>query len=322
MKRPLLAALCSLILAWPAHAPEPSKIHTIGVITLGVPPSSPYMQAFRRGLRDHGHDARTVAIVHSYANGDVARLPALARELVRMKPSVIVIESAPAALAVARATKTVPIVMAAGTNPVSLGLAASLARPGGNLTGVTLAGAARTAKQLQLLKEALPAVDTVAVIYNVGRPGIEGELKEAQDTAAPLRLLLQLVPVSGPGDLDAAFDSLARQRATALVVIGDGMLLGNSRRIAELATKSALPAIFPEREYAEAGGLMAYGPDVAHNFLRAAALVDKILKGAKPADMPIEQPLKWGLVINIKTAKALSLTLPTAVTARADEIIE
>ena len=322
MKRRLAIALCACVLASPAVAQAPAKVHRIGVITLGVPISSPYMEVFRRGLRDHGHGEGSIVIDHRAANGDASRLPALARDLVGTTPSLIVVESAPAALAVAQATKTVPIVMAAGPSPVSLGLAASLSRPGGNVTGVTLAGAARTAKQLQLLKEVLPAVDTVAVMYNASRPGIEAELKEAVDTAAPLRLQLDLVPVRGAAHLDAVFEALARRRAAALVVIGDGVLLGNSRRIAEFAAKSSLPAVFPEREYAEAGGLMAYGPDIAHNFARAAALVDKVLKGAKPADTPIEQPLKWGLVINTKAAKALGVRLPPSVVARADEVIE
>jgi len=322
MKRRLAIAVCACVLAWPAVAQAQVKVHRIGVITLGVPISSPYMEVFRRGLRDHGHGEGSVVIDHRPANGDASSLPALARDLVRSAPSVIVVESAPAALAVAKATKTVPIVMAAGPSPVSLGLAASLSRPGGNVTGVTLAGAARTAKQLQLLKEVLPAADTVAVMYNVSRPGIEAELKEAVDTAAPLRLQLDLVPVRGAAHLDAVFEGLARRRAAALVVIGDGVLLGNSRRIAEFAANSSLPGVFPEREYAEAGGLMAYGPDIAHNFARAAALVDKVLKGAKPADTPIEQPLKWGLVINSKAAKALGVSLPPSVVARADEIIE
>jgi len=299
------------------------QVQKIGVITFGVAESSPYLEAFRQGLREQGYlEGRNIAIEYRFAQGRADSLPALAAELVRLRPAVIVTEGMPTALAVNKATKTIPIVMAAGTNPVSAGLAASLARPGGNVTGLTLAGADRTAKQLQLLKEVSPGVSTVAVVHNAARQGIEVELKQATETARSLGLALQLIAVRGPDDLNAAFEAIAKARPGGLITIGDGMLLGNSARIGELALKTGLPAVFPEREFADAGGLMAYGPDIGANFRRAASYVDKILKGAKPADLPIEQPTKWGLVVNLRTAKALGLRIPGSALVRADEVIQ
>jgi putative ABC transport system substrate-binding protein len=203
-----------------------------------------------------------------------------------------------------------------------MGLAASLARPGGNVTGLTLAGANRTAKQLQLLKESVPSTNTVAVIYNPARPDIDDELKEARETARSLGLAIQFTIIRSPDDLAAAFDAIANARPSGVITIGHGMLLGSSKRIVEFALKNRLPGVFPEREFAEAGPLMAYGPDIGSNFRRAAWYVDKIIKGAKPADLPIEQPTKWGLVVNLRTASALGLKIPGTVLVRADEIIQ
>jgi putative ABC transport system substrate-binding protein len=281
------------------------------------------MQAFRQGLKEHGYvEGKDVFVEYRFADGHIERLAGLAAELVKLELRMIVTESTPAALAVSRATKTTPIVMAVGSNPVHAGLAASLARPGGSLTGVTFSGADRTAKQLQVLKESLPGATSVAVIYNAARQGIESELREASETARAIGLIIQNVAVRTPDELTAAFDAIAKARPTALVTIGDGMLLGSSRRIAQFSLQAKLPAVFPEREFAEAGGLMAYGPDIGWNFRRSAWYVDRILKGAKPADLPIEQPTKWGLVVNLRTAKALGLTIPGSVLVRADEVIQ
>ena len=322
-RRTFLAGLCALAVVSAAEAQQSAAIPKIGVITIGVGASSPYLEAFRQGLREHGYiEGKNIVLEYRFAQGRADRLPGMAAELVRLNVNVIVTESTPAALAVSQATKKIPIVMALGANPVTTGLAASLARPGGNLTGVTLSGANRTAKQLQLLKESAPGATTVAVIHNVGRQGIEEELKEAADTARSLGIALHLVAVRSPDDLNAAFEAVTKARPSALITIGDGMLLGNSKRIAEFALKTRLPAVFPEREFADAGGLMAYGPDIGSNFRRAASFVDKILKGAKPADLPIEQPTKWGLVVNLRTAKALGLKIPGSVLVRADEVIQ
>lgn len=319
-RRALLASLGAVFFACVAGAQPIAKI---GIITIGVGASSPYLEAFRQGLREHGYvDGRNIVLEYRFADGRADRLAGMAAELVRLKVNVIVTESTPAALAVSNATKSIPIVMAVGSDPVKTGLAASFARPGGNFTGVTLAGAERTAKQLQLLKESLPNAATVAVIYNASRPGVEVELNEATQTARALGLTLQFVLVRNPDALNGAFEAVANARPNALITIGDGMLLGNSKRIVDFALRHRLPAVFPEREFVEAGGLMAYGPDIGANFHRAAGFVDKILKGAKPGDLPIEQPTKWGLVVNLRTAKVLGLKVPGTVLVRADEVIQ
>jgi putative ABC transport system substrate-binding protein len=322
-RRAFFAALCALAIMSAAQAQQSANVPTIGVITIGVGASSPYLEAFRQGLREHGYiDGKNIALEYRFAEGRADRLAGMAAELIRLRVNVIVTESTPAALAASQATKSIPIVMAVGTDPVKAGLAASFARPGGNFTGVSLAGAQRTAKQLQLLKESLPGTATVAVLYNASRPGVESEVKEATDTAPSLGLTLQFIEVRNPDGLNAAFEAIANARPSALITIGDGMLLGNSKRIVDFALKNRLPAVFPEREFAEAGGLMAYGPDIGSNFRRAAGFVDKILKGAKPADLPIEQPTKWGLVVNLRTAKGFGLKIPGTVLVRADELIQ
>lgn len=317
-RRAFLAFVCAIGFVFPAQA----QVAKIGVMTLGVGPSSPYMKAFRQALRDHGYiEGKNIAIEYRFAQGDADKLPDMAAELVRMNVRLIVTESAPAVLAMSRATKKLPIVIAIAVDPVSLGVAASLARPGGNVTGLTLDGAERAAKQLQLLKESVPNVSAVAVVYSP-RPNIEADLAEARDTARALGLSLQFFEVRTPREFARTFEAVAKARPGGLITIGHGMLIGNSKGIAEFALKSRLPAVFPEREFAEAGGLMAYGPDIGFNFMRAASYVDKILKGAKPGELPIEQPTKWGLVVNLRTAAALGLKIPGSVLVRADEVIQ
>ena len=319
-RRALLAGLGAALFTCVAGA---QPIIKIGIITLGVGASSPYFGVFRQSLREHGYtEGKNITLEYRFAEGHADRLPGMAVELVRLNVNMLVTESAAAALAASQATKKIPIVMAVGTNPVRMGLAASLARPGGNVTGLTLAGANRTAKQLQLLKESVPSTNTVAVIYNPARPDIDDELKEARETARSLGLAIQFTIIRSPDDLAAAFDAIANARPSGVITIGHGMLLGSSKRIVEFALKNRLPGVFPEREFAEAGGLMAYGPDIGSNFRRAAWYVDKIIKGAKPADLPIEQPTKWGLVVNLRTATALGLKIPGTVLVRADELIQ
>jgi putative ABC transport system substrate-binding protein len=318
-RRTLLAGLGAVFFAYAAWA---QQIPKIGVITLGVGASSPYLEALRQGLREHGYiEGKNIVLEYRFAQGHSDRLPGMAAELVRLNVNVIVTESTPAALAASRATKKIPIVMALAADPVKAGLVASLARSGGNVTGLTVGGANRAAKQLQILKESMPGAVTVAVIYNPSRP-IEPELKELTEAARSLGITLSLVGARTPDDLNAAFEAVANARPNALTTITDGMLFGNRKRIAEFALKTGLPAVFPVREFAEAGGLMAYGPDIGSNFRRAASYVDKILKGAKPGDLPIEQPTKWGLVVNLRTAKALGLKIPGTVLVRADELIQ
>ena len=267
-------------------------------------------------------EGRNIALEYRFAQGRPDGLSALAAELVRMKVDVIVIEGGQAALAAKHATQTIPIVMAVIDDPVKAGLVASLARPGGNVTGLTLFASELSGKRLQLLKEVVPRSTLVAVIRNVTHPNAADLWGETEAAARSLDLRLQSVEVRSPADLGGAFKAVTSARPSAFITLADGMLFYNRTRIVEFAAQSQLPAIYPDREFAKAGGLMAYGPSLASNFRRAATYVDKILKGAKPADLPVEQPTKFELVINAKTAKALGLTIPLAVLARADEVIQ
>jgi putative ABC transport system substrate-binding protein len=225
-------------------------------------------------------------------------------------------------VAVKRATTSIPVVTAAVSDPVKLGLIASLSRPGGNVTGVAFTAGDRAGKQLQLLKELAPGATSVAVLYNAARPDTADRLAEARAAAQSLGLSVQLTGVRSPADLDAAFEAVTRARPGAFTTLGDGMLLGNRKRVVDFGAKIRLPAVFPEREFVEAGGLLAYGPDFVSNFRRAAGFVDRILKGAKPADLPVEQPTKVEFVVNLKTAAALGINIPAAILARADEVLQ
>ncbi len=321
-----IVALAFGILSAPlaAVAQQPARVPRIGILTLVSASSAPRLfEAFRQGLREHGYvEGQNLALEHRSPQERTDRLADLAAELVRMKVDVIVTESTPATLAAKRATQTIPIVMAVVGDPVGTGLVASLARPGGNVTGLTGLTPELSGKRLQLLKEAAPKATLVAVIWNPANPASSGLLAETEAAARSLGLQLQPVEARSPGDLNAAFKALTIARPSALIALGDGMLLDNSTRIAEFAVKSRLPAMFPDREFVEAGGLMAYGPNIASNFQRAAAYVDKILKGAKPADLPVEQPTRFILVVNLKTASALGLTLPQSILIQATEVIQ
>jgi len=322
-RQTVLAGLCALALVSAAGAQQLAMVPRIGIISMGGGPSSPHLEAFRQGLREHGYvEGNNIVIEYRFAQGNADRLPGLAVELVRLNVNLILTEGTHIALAASQATRKIPIVLAGGADPVKAGLAESLGRPGGNITGLTFTGANRTGKQLQLLKESVPSATTVAVFYNPTRPDIKDELKEARETARSLGLALQLVAVRSPEDFDAAFEAVASARPSAVITIGHGMFLGYRKRIVDFALKNRLPGVFPEREFADDGGLMAYGPDAASNFRRAASFVDKILKGAKPADLPIERPTKWGLFVNLRTAKAFGLTIPGSVLVRADELIQ
>jgi putative tryptophan/tyrosine transport system substrate-binding protein len=319
--RALLAGACAFVAVCGAHA-QTAPIPRIGVISMGMAPTSPPLQAFRQGLREHGYvDGQNVRLEYRFAEGYQERLPRLAAELVALRPSIIVTEGTPTVLAVNQATKTIPIVMAFGSDPVRFGLVASLARPGGNITGVIGTGAQRSMKQLQLLKESVPAMARVAVVYTP-RPDTKEVLQEVNDAARTLGVAVKLVAVRNPDELDKAFEEVAGARPDGMITIGHGMLFNERKRIVDFALKNRMPGAFPEREFVEAGGLLAYGPDLAANFRRAAGYVDKILKGAKPGDLPVEQPTKWGLAINLRTAKALGLKLPASVLARADDVIQ
>jgi putative ABC transport system substrate-binding protein len=318
------AVLGILVAVAASEGQHPGKIPRIGILTLISPSSAlPLFEAFRQGLRELGYvDGQNIALEYRSPQGRVDRFPALAAELVRMKVDLIVTESGQAALAAKHATQTIPIVMAVVSDPVAAGLVASLARPGGNLTGLSLQFREQYGRRLQLLNEAVAKATLVAVISNPTNPATAGALAETEAAARSLGLRLHSVEVRSPADLDAAFKVVTSARPSALVTIGDGMLMDNRMRIVEFAARSRLPAVFPDREFAEAGGLMTYGPNLASNFRQAASYVDKILKGAKPADLPIGQPTKFELVINLKTANALGFTIPPSVLLRAEEVIQ
>jgi ABC-type uncharacterized transport system substrate-binding protein len=279
-------------------------------------------ESFRQGLRDVGYiEGKNILIESRWAEGHRERLAELAADLVRLEVAVMVTESTPAALAAKQATQTIPIVTAAVGDPVAAGLVASLARPGGNVTGVTTFASELSGKRLELLKEAAPQTTLVAVLWNAANPAHTRHLEEIKAAAQSLGLHLEAVAVRTPSDFDMAFEAMASTRPSAFITLADGMLFDNRTHIVAFAAKSRLPAIFPDREFAEAGGLMTYGPNLAANFRRAAAFVDKIFKGAKPADLPVEQPATFGLVINLKTAQALGLTIPPTLLFQATEVL-
>ena len=321
-------ALAPAILSPPltTAAQQPAKVHRIGFLSTSSP-SDPRMQrrleAFRQGLRELGYvEGQNIAIESRWAEGKYDRLPDLAADLVRLKVDVIVAAAAPAIQAAKQATRTIPIVMAIVIDPVATGFVTSLARPGGNVTGLSNMAPELVGKQMELLKEVVPKVSRVALLWNPANPGNPPLLREAEVAAGALGVRLQPLEARGPGEIDSAFAAMTRQRAGAVIVLVDSMLADHRTRIADLAAKSRLPAMYGITEHAEAGGLMAYGANLANMFRRAATYVDKILKGAKPADLPVEQPTRFELVINLKTAKALGLTIPPSVLIRADKVIQ
>jgi len=322
-----LAVVLNLTLApLAAEAQQAGQAARIGYLAANLTVSLHMTEAFRQGLRDLGYvDGRSVVIEYRDAEGKYDRLPARAAELVALKVDVIVAADTPAALAAKQATRTLPIVFIGAGDPVTIGLVTSLARPGGNVTGLSLLAPELVGKRLELLKQAVPGVGRVAALW---QPGFVGErtekdmLKEVEVAARALGVRLQFVEARGPADFDRAFSDMTRARADALTVLGSAMFANERRRVVDLAAKNRLPGVYGFREYVDAGGLMAYGPNVADLFQRAATYADKILKGAKPGDLPVEQPTKFELVLNLKTAKALGLTIPQSVLVRADQVIE
>ena len=298
-----------------AEAQQVGKVPRVGFLWTSSPEvTTRALDAFRQGLHEAGYiEGTNIAIEHRWAADVVQRLPDLARELVRNKVDVVVTQGTPAAQAAKRATTTIPIVMAISGDPVATGLVASLAHPGGNVTGLTLLPEL-IGKRLELLKEAIPKARRIAVIVDEG--------PRAAAAARALGSQLQILEVRGPGDFEKAFEAATRARAEALVVSQSPILRFYVKAFVDLAAKHRLPAIYQRREFVEAGGLMAYGPRDADLFRRAAVYVAKVLKGAKPADLPVEQPMRLELVINLRTAKTLALTIPPSVLARADEVIQ
>jgi putative ABC transport system substrate-binding protein len=316
------------VLATPfaAEAQQPIGVPRIGYLAAALAKNPHFPEAFRQGLRDLGYvEGRNIMIEYRSADGQFERLPNLAAELVGLKLDVIVTEGTPPTLAVKQATRTIPIVFAAAADAAGSGIVASLARPGGNITGLSFLGPELVGKCFELLKEAIPGATRVGVLWHPGGLGertLKDMLQETQVAARALALRVQLVEARSPGDFEKAFSDLAGARAGALTVLTSIMFFSERRRLVDLAAKHHLPAVYPWREPVDAGGLMAYGPYLPDIFRRAATYVDKILKGAKPADLPVEQPIKFELVINLKTAKALGLTIPPSLLQRADEVVQ
>jgi ABC-type uncharacterized transport system substrate-binding protein len=307
-----------------ASAQQPKKIPRIGFLT-GVYPASisARIEALRQGLLERGYmEGKSIAIEWRYAEGKPDRLPALAAELVRLKVDVIITGGGPATRSAKEATSTIPIVMAQDDDPVGSGLVASLARPGGNITGFSTLAPEMSGKQLEILKEILPTLSRVAVLGTSTRPGTAQSLKEIELAAGALVVQLQNLDITAAKDIETAFREASRGRADAVLVLGSPVLNSRRKQILDLAVKSRLPATYSRPEYVEDGGLMTYGPSINDLFRRAAYYVDKILKGAKPADLAVEQPKKFEFIINLKAAKQIGLTIPPNVLARADKVIK
>jgi putative ABC transport system substrate-binding protein len=325
-RRTFIALIGGAAAVWPlaSRAQQPRKSPRLGVLLAGTPDSfSTRARAFVEGLRDHGYvEGRTIAIEWRWGQDRVERLPELAAELVALNVDAIVTGGTPAAKALKSATRTIPIIMAIIGDPVAAGLVASLARPGGNATGFSIVAPELSGKRLQLLKEVIPGISSVAVMSNVANPQSQIELNEMQIAARTLSLRLQSIQTSAEASLEKAFETSIHEPVQALIVLTDAVLYSQRDRIVALAAANRLPAMYFFREFVVQGGLMSYAPSDTDLFRRAAIHVDKVLKGTSPGDLPVEQPTKFELVINLKTAKALGLTVPDTVLARADEVIE
>jgi ABC-type uncharacterized transport system substrate-binding protein len=315
-RRAFIGTLAGGLLAAPlaVEAQQAGKTLRIALLeTSSMAARADQWEAFRQGLRELGYvEGQNITLVSRGADGSTERLPGLAAELVRLKADLIVAAGTPAALAARQATTTIPIVMVGVGDPVTLGLVASLARPGGNITGLTTANIELAGKRVGLLKEMVPKVSRVGILWDQTNPAADFVVKETEAAAASVGLTVQGFAVRGPNDFSSSFSAMIKQRVGALIVGPSPMFFGQQRRLADLAAKNRLPTVFTLGEYARAGGLMAYGPHYPDLFRRAATYVDKILKGAKPGDLPVEQPTKFELVINVKTSNALGLTIPPA----------
>jgi len=324
-RRDFITLLGGAAVGWPlaAFAQTQPKIPRVGFVWVSSRTANKhYIEVFRQALRELGYvEGQTIVLELRWAEGRAERLPELVAELVGLKVDVLMAASGPAALAAKKATQTIPIVMMA-IDPVGLGLIGSLSRPGGNVTGLSYLTEDIIAKQLELLKELVPGLARVGVLRNPLSPGDPIFWKETEVAAQRLGVALEALVVRGPEDFEAAFATAKQRNAQALLDIDDLVTIPYRSRIAALAASSRLPAMYGYREYADAGGLMSYGPSLVHLYRRVATFVDKILKGAKPADLPVEQPTTFELVINVKVAKALGLTVPPSLLARADELIE
>jgi len=324
MQRRDFMILAGAMAAWPLAARAQQKaMPVIGVLTATSPrPFEPFMRAFRQGLSEAGYvEGENVAIEYRWAEGNYDRLPALAAELVGRKVDLIVANNPPPALAAKSATSTIPIVFRGGADPVADGLVASLARPGGNLTGISIADDL-TAKRLELLTELVPRARVIALLVNPNNANAERVVRDVQEAARTKGLQLHVLKARSESEIDTAFASLVQLHAGALVVGADPFLSGQREQLVALASRRAVPSIYAWREFAASGGLISYGPSLTSAFRLVGHYAGKVLKGAKPADLPIEQPTKFELVINLKTAKGLGLTIPPSLLQRADQVIE
>ena len=324
-RRKFVALLAGAAAAWPFAARAQQKaMPVIGVLGTGSPgPSASFVAAFHQGLSETGYvEGQNVAIEYRGAEGHYDRLPALAADLVGRKVDLIVASSPPSALAAQSATSTIPIVFRGGADPVGDGLVGSLARPRGNLTGVGFGGADLTAKRLELLSELVPRVGVIALLVNPNISNAESVIRDVQEAARTKGLQLHVLKAGSESEIDAALASVVQLHAGALVVSADPFLSSRREQLVALASRHAVPAIYAWREFAASGGLISYGPSLTAAFHLIGIYVGKILKGAKPSDLPVQQPTKFELVINIKTAKSLGLTVPPTLLAQADDVIE
>jgi putative tryptophan/tyrosine transport system substrate-binding protein len=323
-RREFITLLGSAAAAWPlaAQAQQAGSKHTVGILSAGVENAALNM-VLVYALRELGWvEGKNIAFEHRYAENRLERLPGLATDLVRLKVDVIAAAGTLAPLAAKQASSTIPIVMTTAGDPLGSGLVASLARPGGNVTGMSLMAPDLGGKRLELLKEVLPRLARVAVLWNAANPYSALVFKETQAAGRTLGIEVQSLEVRAPDDFDGAFEAARQQRPDALITVEDPLTVNHRQRVADFTAGQQLPSLHGVREFAAAGGLMSYGASLADLIRRAAGYVDKILRGAKPADLPVQQPSKFEFVINLKTAKALGLEIPATLLARADEVIE
>ena len=325
-RREFIGLIGGVAVAWPvaARAQRAGKIYHIGVLeTTPLALNAPNFDALRSGLRDLGYvEGQNLIILYRSADGRAEKFPELAEELVGLNVDLIVTRGTPAAIAAKKATATIPIVSAATGEPVTAGVAASLAHPGGNFTGLTSISSEIEAKQIELVRELVPGIVRVAFLYNMANPIYPITWRQMETLLRPLGIEPQLLDVRRANDLGPAFDTARSQPAGVVLVGMDGLIQANRQAIIELALEHRVPAVYPSREFVEAGGLIAYGVSYADLYRRAASYIDKILKGASPADLPIERPTKFEMTVNLKAAKAIGLTVPESFLLRADEVIE
>jgi putative tryptophan/tyrosine transport system substrate-binding protein len=318
----VVVAILVLLFGVAAEAQQQAKAARVGFLMASAPGADARVDGFRQGLRELGYmEGKNIAIEWRYAEGKEDRVPKLAAELVQLNVEIIVTDGTNVTRAAKNTTKTIPIVMASDADPVGNGFVASLARPGGNVTGLVNLLAGLSGKRLELLKEAIPGISRVGVLWNPENPSSVSGFKETQEAAQALAMQLQSLEVRGPDEFEGAFQAATKRQAHALSIVSDSLMFNNRRRLLELAAKHRLPTMHTQSLWVEAGALMSYGTYLPDLWRRAAAYVDKILKGAKPADLPVEQPMKFEFVINLKTAKQLSLTIPQSVLYRADKVI-